>query len=135
MVPVARTPDPRVEAIDDLILGRGVRRGRHHLPAELRFLFVERLELNGFEEVSVASIDVAVGSRVPAWVLTGEVADFGMVFWEIFTERTKRKLFGSEVRNAKGDWDVLIPAGSSRPVWTAPSLVESYDASRPVGMF
>ncbi len=127
--------DSRVEAVDDLILGRGVRRGRHHLPAEIVPLFLERLEANGFAELAVGSIDIAVGVRVPAWVVSGEVADYGTVFWEVFTERTKRKLFGSEARNAKGDWDVLIPAGSARPVWAAPFLAESYDASRPVGMY
>ncbi len=123
------------EAIDDLILGRGVRRGRHPLPAPLQPLFLARLAANGFSPAPVAEIDVAVGVRVPAWVVTGEVADFGTVFWEIFTETKRRKLFGSEARNAKGDWDVLLPAGSPRPVWAAPGLAESYDASRPVGMY
>lgn len=121
--------------LDDLILGRGVKRGRHHLPDEVFEALERRLSALGFSPGPVASLDFPVGVRLPAWLLAPPVADFGTVFWEVFTDRARRKLFASEVRNRKGDWDVVVPAGSRRPIWTNPGLAETYDASRPVGMY
>lgn len=126
---------PEASAIDDLILGRGVKRGRHELPAGLEALFRARLPAFGFVETTVGAIEVEVGVRVPAWLVEPGRADFGTVFWELFTDRSRRKLFGSEVRNAKGDWEVQIPPSSPRTVWAALGLAEVYDASRPVGMY
>src|SRR5262245_20848093 len=84
-------------AVDDLILGRGVKRGRHELAAEVLPVFLERLRACGFREMTVGEIDIAIGTRVPAWLVRPPVVDFGTVFWEVFTERAKRKLFGSQV--------------------------------------
>jgi len=122
-------------ALDDLILGRGVRRGRHELPRAVEPLFLERLAALGFTETTVAGVEIDVGVRVPAWLLRPGVADFGTVFWELFTDRVRRKLFGSEVRNAKGDWEVQVSPSSRRRIWAGLHLAEAYDASRPIGMF
>lgn len=122
-------------ALDDLALGRGVRRGRHEIPGELDGLLRERLAALGFAETTVGAVEVPVGVRVPAWLVSPGLADFGWVFWELFTEASRRKLFGSEVRNAKGDWEVQIPPSSPRRIWAGRHLAEAYDASRPVGMF
>lgn len=122
-------------ALDDLILGRGVKRGRHALLPGLEPPFRARLAALGFVETTVAAIDIEVGVRVPAWLVGAGVADFGTVFWELFTDRTRRKLFGSEVRNAKGDWEVQIPPSSPRRLWAGLHLGEAYDASRPIGMY
>ena len=122
-------------ALDDLILGRGVKRGRHELPRDAVDLFRARLAANGFRPLGISEIGIAVGERVPAWLLQGNVADFGTVFWEVFTERAKRKLFGSEVRNRKGDWEIQLYPTSKEKVWANPDLVESYDASRPIGIY
>jgi hypothetical protein len=127
--------ETRVEALDDLILGRGVRRGRHELPPDLFPLFRERLVACGFVPTVVGAVAVEVGIRVPAWLLRPPHADFGTVFWEIFTPEKRRKLFGSEVRNAKGDWAIQVPPGSPETVWVDLARAERYDASRPVGMF
>ena len=124
-----------VEALDDLILGRGVKRGRHQLPPEVFPLFRERLSACGFVPSAVAGVEIEVGVRVPAWLLRPPRIDFGTVFWELFTETKRRKLFGSEVRNAKGDWEIQIPPGSPERIWVDPGHAERYDASRPVGMF
>jgi hypothetical protein len=124
-----------VAAIDDLILGRGVKRGRHALPTEAVETFLERLDANGFRLLGVGEIAIEVGQRVPGWVLRGNVADFGTVFWEVFTPRAKRKLFGSEVRNEKGDWEIQLYPTSKEKVRANPDLVESYDASRPIGIY
>ncbi len=126
---------PDVDAVDDLILGRGVKRGRHELSAEGFALFVERLGACGFAPSLVADVPIEVGVRVPAWVLHPPRVDFGTVFWEIFTDVKRRKIFGSEVRNAKGDWEIQIPVGSPERVWVSRALAERYDASRPVGMW
>ncbi len=122
-------------ALDDLILGRGVKRGRHDLAADIAPLFLARLAALGFEERTVADVPIEVGVRVPAWIVRPGVADFGTVFWELFDERVRRKLFGSEVRNAKGDWEIQIPPSSPRRIWAGLPWAESYDPSRPIGMF
>ena len=83
----------------------------------------------------VGRVEIEVGVRVPAWLVRPDLADFGTVFWELFTDRVRRKLFGSEVRNAKGDWDVQIAASSPIEVWAGLHLAESYDPSRPIGMY
>jgi hypothetical protein len=126
---------PEALALDDLILGRGVKRGRHALPGGLDALFRERLAALGFVETTVGAVEIRVGVRVPAWLVSPGVADFGTVFWELFTESARRKLFGSEVRNAKGDWEIQVPPSSPRRIWAGLHLAEEYDASRPVGMF
>ena len=86
-------------------------------------------------ETTVGAVEIEVGVRVPAWLLRPGVADFGTVFWEIFTDRVRRKLYGSEVRNAKGDWEVQIPPSSALRIWAGLRLAETYDPSRPVGMY
>ena len=126
-------PDPAV--LDDLILGRGVRRGRHELPPAAFPFLRERLAACGFVPTVVAAVQIEVGVRVPAWLLRPPLADFGTVFWEIFTPGKRRKLFGSEVRNRKGDWDIQLSPGSEATIWVNRSLAERYDASRPVGMW
>ncbi|KAA0250519.1 MAG: hypothetical protein EDX89_22705 [Acidobacteria bacterium] len=123
------------EVLDDLILGRGVRRGRHLLLEPVFPALEGRLRALGFVPATVGELDVPLGVRLPAWLLSPPVADFGAVLWEVFTDRSRRKLFGTEVRNAKGDWDVVILPGSRRLVWANPGLAETYDASRPVGMY
>ena len=122
-------------ALDDLILGHGVKRGRHELPPAALPLFRERLAACRFAETAVSDVAIEVGERVPAWLVRGNIADFGMVFWEVFTERYKRKLFGSERRNRKGDWAIQIPRISKERIWAGLVHLEHYDASRPVGMW
>jgi hypothetical protein len=127
--------NPDSAALDDLILGRGVKRGRHEIPPETFPLLRERLVACGFVPTVVAGVDIAIGVRVPAWLLRPPLADFGTVFWEIFTPKKRRKLFGSEVRNRKGDWEIQLSPGSEVTIWVNDSLAERYDASRPVGMW
>ena len=126
---------PEALAVDDLILWRGVRRGRHVLPPGLETLFLARLAALGFVETTVDAVAIEVGVRVPAWLVRPATVDFGTVFWELFTDRVRRKLWGSEVRDPKGDWEIQIPTSSAHRVWAALRLAERYDASRPVGMY
>ena len=122
-------------AIDDLILGRGVRRGRHELADDAFELFRARLEEVGFRLTTVDAVEIEIGVRVPAWYLKKPFADFGTIFWEIFTPRTRRKLFGSEVRNDKGDWDIQLYPTSKEMLFVNRDQAESYDASRPIGVY
>ncbi len=126
---------PEVEALDDLILGRGVKRGRHELPPDVVPLFLARLAVCGFVPSLVSDVSIEVGVRVPAWLLRPPLIDFGTVFWEVFTDEKRRKLFGSEVRGPKGDWEIQIPPFSRETVWAGLAHAERYDASRPVGMY
>jgi hypothetical protein len=126
-------------ALDDLILGRGVKRGRHTLSPDVLPIFLDRLAALGFRQMTVAEIQIDVGTRVPAWLVRPPVADFGTVFWEIFTERAKRKLFGSEVRLRTGphagDWEIQLYPTHAEKLWANPDLAETYDASRPIGVY
>lgn len=109
------------EALDDLILGRGVARGRHRLVLEGKDVtkdFLERLDANGFRPVTVREAPIEAGERIPAFCVRGNVADFGYVRWEIFTPRSRRKLFASERRNPdNGEWSVQISLGSPEKIW------------------
>ena len=127
--------DASSAALDDLLLGRGVRRGRHEIPLPLAPLVRERLSACGFVETRVAEVSIELGVRVPAWLLHPPILDFGTVFWEVFTETKRRKLFGSEVRNRKGDWEIQLAASAPETIWAGLALAERYDASRPVGMW
>lgn len=128
------TPE-ELAALDDLVIGRGVRRGRHDVPEALTGDFRERLVARGFVPTTVGATQVPIGVRAPAWLYRVPVADFGWVFWELFTETKKRKLFGSTVRNAKGDWAIQIPPGSTETVWVNEREAQAIDASRPQGIW
>ena len=129
--PVESTP---LSALRDLAAGRGVKRGRHELRVDgedHRALFLEALRLEGFEPVRVRDVDVSPGERVPAFLVRGDRADFGWVFWEKFTDRRSRKLFGSVVRNAKGDWEIQLGAGSREEVHVRHAGRMKMDSDRP----
>jgi len=115
-------PDNRavVDALGAIIEGTSVTRSRHDLTWEgrsLADLFRSELIRHGFVPLSVAEATVALGERAPAFHLEGDTAYFGWVFWEKFTQNRRRKLFGSVVRNAKGDWLIQISVRQATPVY------------------
>ncbi len=118
-------------ALDDLILGRGVARGRHELRFEGRDVseeFLDRLRANGFRPMTVKEAKIVPGERIPAFLVRGGAAEFGYLRWEIFTPRSRRKLFASERRNsANSEWAVQINLGSPATVWARPDLKERHD--------
>ncbi len=120
-----------MEALDDLVLGRGVARGRHDLVLKGRNVvaeFVRRLEANGFRPTTVRAAPIEAGERIPAFSIHGSVADFGWIRWEIFTPRSRRKLFASERRLARNDeWAVQINLSSPEKVWADASRKETHD--------
>jgi len=109
----------REESIRDafraIIDGRTVKRAKHLLvmdDRDLTGLFIDELKMCGYHPGTVAQISVQPGERVPAFYLQAQTAYFGWVFWEQFTSWKLRKLWGSVIRNSRGDWDIqLAPAG------------------------
>src|SRR5262249_29645681 len=126
------------EALDDLILGRGVARGRHELVVRgrpVRAEFEERLRANGFVPTTVRGVEIVAGEKVPAFHLDGGFADFGWVRWEISAPRRRRKLFASERRRSDNqEWAVQINLGSTDTVWADPSRREPHDVETVVAV-
>jgi hypothetical protein len=126
------------EALDDLILGRGVARGRHELTFRgrpVRAQFEERLAFNGFAPTTVAAVEIVAGEKVPAFHFDGAAADFGYVRWEIFTPRSRRKLFASERRRADNqEWAVQLAPGSSETIWADAGRRERHDVETVVAV-
>jgi hypothetical protein len=126
------------EALDDLILGRGVARGRHSLRYQGRLVgpeMEERLAANGFRLSTPGGIAIDAGERVPAFFLHEDLADFGWIRWEIFTPRSRRKLFASEHRRPDNDeWAVQIPASSRQTVWADADRKEGHDVQTVVAV-
>jgi hypothetical protein len=124
------------QALADIIDGRTVKRARHSLSIgyqDFSALFVQVLQEKGYLPYRVKEIDVRPGERIPAFLIHDDVAYFGWVFWEKFSDRKMRRLFGSVVRNAKGDWAVQIPDGKATPVFANPSLKTDMDIDNPSG--
>jgi hypothetical protein len=118
-------------ALDDLILGRGVARGRHelvHKGRPVRGEFEERLVANGFVPTLVRDAGIVAGERIPAFHFDGDAVDFGWIRWEIFTPRSRRKLFASERRRTDNqEWAVQIAPGSTERVWACPARKERHE--------
>jgi len=120
------------EALDDLILGRGVARGRHSLRHRERLVrdeFIERLMANGFRPMTVRE------ERIPGFYLSGDTADFGYFRWEIFTPKSRRKLFASERRRKdNNEWEIQLNLSSRETVWACPERKETHDVETVVAV-
>ncbi|MDQ6893894.1 MAG: hypothetical protein M3167_14575 [Acidobacteriota bacterium] len=125
-------------ALDDLILGRGVARGRHSLRHHERIVrpeMEERLAANGFRPTTVRKAPIEAGEKIPAFYLHDETADFGWLRWEIFTPRSRRKLFASEHRRPDNDeWAVQLNLSSPETVWASPERKERHDVDTVVAV-
>ena len=128
------------ETLDDLILGRGVTRGRHSLRWKGRLVgaeLEERLAANGFERTTVRDAAIEAGEKIPAFYLDAakETVDFGYIRWEIFTPRSRRKLFASEYRRPDNqEWAVQLNLGSPETVWANPKAREKHDVDTVVAV-
>ncbi len=131
--------DPELSsALDDLILGRGVARGRHSLRWKGRLVapeFEERLAANGFSPTTVRDARIEPGERIPAFYLHGDTADFGYIRWEIFTPKSRRQLFASEYRRPDNqEWAVQLNLSSPKTVWADASARERHDVDTVVAV-
>lgn len=118
------------EVLDDIILGRGVKRSIHDLEYDnylFTGLFIDRLRLYKFRPLPLNKIEIEVGQRAPAFLLNGKTAIFGYVFWEVFSDTQKRKLFGSVVKNEKGDWKYVLQGHDSSVVFVNLDQKEEID--------
>ncbi len=126
------------EVFDDIILGRGIKRVVHELNYEgrdYRELFRQRLEDNGFLEKALREVNVEAGWRIPGfWLDSDGRAWFGYLFWELFSDTRKRKIWGSVKRDRKGDWQIIFPGNSSRKLFLNPGLKQEVDIYHLTGM-
>jgi hypothetical protein len=125
-------------ALDDLILGRGVARGRHSLRHQGRLVageFEDRLRANGFRPMTVREAPIEAGEKIPAFHIDGDRADFGYIRWEIFTPRSRRKLFASEHRSPDNrEWAIQLNLASPVRVWASPDRKEKHDVETVVAV-
>jgi hypothetical protein len=122
------------DALYDIIEGKTVKRSKHELlfnGKDISQLFVEILQLHHYFPVRVGQVDIVPGQRVPAFYIEEQTAYFGWVFWEKFTELRLRKLFGTVVRNSKGDWLIQIPPNSPKIIYVNRATVFEMDIDRP----
>jgi hypothetical protein len=128
------TPDRLRDAFRSIIEGRIVKRIKHELLYEGKDytgMFVEELQRLGYQPTTVGDVDVQPGERVPAFYLDGTIAYFGWVFWEQFTSWKLRKLWGSVVKDQRGDWDIQIPATRPTTIYANPLLKLEMDIDHP----
>lgn len=124
------------EVFRDIIDGRIVKRAKHELKWDTRdvtFDFIDALTAAGYKQTLVQDVDVQPGERVPAFFIEDGVAYFGWVFWEKFSQLKLRKLFGSVVRNAKGDWAVQISDKRRSVIYANTRLKTEMDIENPSG--
>ena len=122
------------EALAAIIEGRIVKRIRHELKYEgvdVSPIFIEELKRHRYTPTTVDKVSVQPGERVPAFYVENSIAYFGWVFWEQFTSWKLRKLWGSVLKNKKGDWDIQIPATRGRTIYANESLKLEMDIDHP----
>lgn len=123
------------DALSDIVTGKGATRSKHILTLDGKPVvedFIRCLEENGFSKTTVGETDVKLGERVPAFLIENTIAWFGWIFWEKFTETKARKLWGSVVRNSKGDWAIQIPPTRPTPIYADLNGKIEMDADKPV---
>ncbi|HTX19793.1 MAG TPA: hypothetical protein VMG34_14150 [Bacteroidota bacterium] len=122
------------DAFREIIDGKTVKRSRHELTfggIEVPNIFIDELEKKNFLPATVAAIPCLQGERVPAFVVEDSSAYFGWIFWEKFSERRLRKLFGSVVKDDQGKWAVQVPENSQRVVYANAALKIEMDIDHP----
>ncbi len=128
------TRESLTAALKEIVDGKTVKRSKHELIHEgedISGLFIEILQQRGFVPVTVASVTIEPGERLPAFYLKEGTAYFGWIFWEKFSQLRLRKLFGTVVRNAKGDWLIQLPSNSTAIVYAGTSQIMEMDIDRP----
>ena len=130
-----RTPKQSVrDALRDIIEGKNVKRVKHELTYEgddFTQLFIEELERSAYHPTTVEAVPAEPGERVPAFFIENSVAYFGWIFWEQFTSWKIRKLWGSVIKNTKGDWDIQIPVTRTTIIYANASLKLEMDIDHP----
>lgn len=129
-------PPPSEEVLEvlcDLAEGR-VHRSRHDLVVDgqdFTGAFEEALHRCGYRLARLRDLEVPRGVRFPAFLLQGGLATFGHVFREKFKEDEDRVLFGSVLRDAIGDWSVMLTRRSAELLWVDLARGTPFDEDRP----
>ena len=121
-------------AFHAIVEGRTVKRSKHDLlwhDQDLSEEFILVLRSGGYLPARVREVNVEPGERVPAFFLTDVTAYFGWIFWEKFSPQKLRKLFGSVVRNAKGDWVIQISSHNESLIYVNMGEKTTMDIDRP----
>ena len=122
------------QALRDISEGKIVKRSKHELVYKGRNVtseFIDELSSAHYHPVKVGDVAIQPGQRVPAFYIDAATAYFGWIFWEKFTQLRFRKLFGTVVRNSKGDWLIQIPANSTKTVYSQTDNILEMDIDRP----
>ena len=122
------------DAFRDIIDGQNVKRIKHELTYDGRDLtqeFIDELRRHGYMPTTVEHVNAQPGERVPAFFIDRNIAYFGWVFWEQFTSWKLRKLWGSVIKNKKGDWDIQIPSTRSTTIYANGELKLEMDIDHP----
>lgn len=129
-----KNEDVITESLKDLAAGRGVKRTRHDLVVDGRDYtdeFIHILREVGYTPVTVTEAPVKPGERIPAFYVNDSTAYFGWIFYEKFTGRKLRKLWGSVIRNRKGDWAIQISPKKDITVYADMNRKTEMDIDRP----
>ena len=122
------------ETFREIIDGKSVKRSKHELffaGIDVSNVFVDELERKQYLPATVAAIPCEQGERVPAFAIEESQAYFGWVFWEKFSERRMRKLFGSELKTDQGTWALQISEGNGKIIYANRSLKLEMDMDHP----
>jgi hypothetical protein len=122
--------------LGDFIEGQSVKRARLELRWQGRDAtseFIAVLREHGYAPTTVRDVDIVQGERVPAFLIADGHAYFGWIFWEKFSNRRFRKLFGSVVKNVKGDWAFQIPPSMQATLYANRALSGEMDIDNPSG--
>jgi hypothetical protein len=135
---MTRSSDSRHEEITqslhELAAGKVVKRTRHELivdGVDYTDRFVEVLKEIGYVPLTVAEVPVEPGERIPAFFIEDSVAYFGWIFYEKFSGRRVRKLWGSAIRNRKGDWAIQISPKKGITLYANINQKTDMDIDRP----
>lgn len=124
-------------ALREIIEGKTVKRARHDLrigTSDASSLFLELLRELRYFPTTVGGVTIGPGERVPAFLVEKGIAHFGWIFWEKFTDRKLRKLFGSVVKNQKGDWAIQIAEGKPTILYANSEARIEMDIDQPSGL-
>ena len=122
------------DTFKEIIDGKTVKRSRHELifgGIDVTNVFIEEMDKKNYLPLTVEKVRCEEGERVSAFYIEESFAYFGWVCWEKFTERRRRKLFRSSVRNEKGDWAFQIPDGSQKIIYANTALTLEMDIDHP----
>lgn len=123
-----------ITALQDIIEGKVVKRSKHELIFDGKDVskeFIDVLQQHNFLPTVVNNISIEPGQRIPAFTIEKQTAYFGWVFWEKFSQLRLRKLFGTVVRNSKGDWLIQLPSNSTKTIFANTTTIFEMDIDRP----